>query len=296
MATHQGWKRRVRYFVESKAQFSDIIPGRSMNLPMTTLNPPLGVLSLALWLVLAGALATPLQAQDYKINIGGANTEKAKQDKELAEKLPPEQAAAYLKSHNAWSTVGDTVQWLALVALPLGIIALVQTFRHRQQKLAHETMRLMIEKGLPVPVELINPPPPIKPPKSDLRRGLIWLALGMGLLILLMKVGEDSGAWAVGLIPAFIGVAYLVCWIIGLARERREAGRPRADLWPGILWTFLGVSGMAAMFALKHASGEWDEPITAWWGMGLIPVGIGLAFLVHGLVTWWLSRKQPTQG
>ena len=40
--------------------------------------------------------------------------------------------------------------------------------------LAHETMRLMIEKGLPVPVELINPPPPVKPPKSDLRRGLVW--------------------------------------------------------------------------------------------------------------------------
>jgi hypothetical protein len=41
----------------------------------------------------------------------------------------------------------------------------------------------MIEKGLPVPPELIKPPPPTKPPRSDLHHGLIWLALGIGLTI-----------------------------------------------------------------------------------------------------------------
>jgi hypothetical protein len=58
------------------------------------------------------------------------------------------------------------------------------------------------------------------------------------------------------LIPALIGAAYLLCWGVGLTRERREAGREGNDLWPGIFWTLLGVSLTVARFALKHASGE----------------------------------------
>ena len=266
-----------------------------MNSPMTTLLRLPRISSLVLCLALAGALSPSLHAQDFKVNIGGADSEQAKTEKELADKLPADQAAAYLKNRRAWSTIGDTVQWLAAVALPVGIVAIVLTFRHRRQKLAHETMRLMIEKGLPVPTELINPPSPVKPPKSDLRRGLIWLAVGIGLAILLLKTFEDSGLWAMGLIPAFIGVAYLLCWVIGLARERREAGRERSGLWPGIFWTFLGVSLMLALRSLGYAPGDWSQ-LETWWGVGLIPIGIGLAFLLHALILWWISRKPTTQG
>jgi hypothetical protein len=262
---------------------------------MTTLLRLLRISSLVLCLALAGALSTPLHAQDFKVNIGGADSEQAKSEKELADKLPPDQAAAYLKTRRAWSTIGETVQWLAAIALPVGIVAIVLTFRHRRQKLAHETMRLMIEKGLPVPTELINPPPPVRPPKSDLRRGLIWLAVGIGLAILLLKTFEDSGLWALGLIPAFIGVAYLLCWVIGLARERREAGRERSGLWPGIFWTLLGLSLAFTLRSLGYTSGDWSE-LERWWGVGLIPIGIGLAFLLHALILWWISRKPTTQG
>ncbi len=251
--------------------------------------------SLALCLALVGVLPTPLQAQDFKVNIGGADSEQAKADKELADKLPPDQAAAYLKNRRAWATIGETVQWLGAVAVPVGIVAIVLAFRHRRQKLAHETMRLMIEKGLPVPPELINPPPPVRPPKNDLRRGLIWLAVGIGLTVLLRKTFEDSGLWASGLIPAFIGAAYLLCWLIGLVRERREGGRERGGLWPGIFWTLLGVSLALALHSLGYASGETYQ-LETWWSVGLIPIGVGLAFLLHTLVLWWLSRKQMTQG
>jgi hypothetical protein len=172
------------YFVESKSTASDIILGNDMNSPMTTFPRLHRMFLLVLWLAVAGIFAAPLRAQDVKVSTGGGDAEKAKADKELADKLPPEQAAAYLKSRAAWSTTGETLQCLAALALPIGIVAIVLTFRHRRQKLAHETMRLMIEKGLPVPPELINPPPPVKPPKNDLRRGLIWLALGGGFMIL----------------------------------------------------------------------------------------------------------------
>jgi len=267
-----------------------------MNSIMKTFARLLRVSTLAMWLVLAGALSAPLHAQEVKVNIGGGSAEQAKTDKELADKLPPDQAAAYLKHRNAWSTVGDTLQYLAVLALPVGIVALVLTFRHRRQKLAHETMRLMIEKDLPVPIELINPPPPAKPPKSDLRRGLIWLALGASTIILLRNVVEEDPAWTAGLVPAFIGVAYLLCWGIGLIRERRERGSDQGDLWPGIFWTLFGVSLALAMRSLANVpTGDWDE-VAKWWGVSLIPTGIGVAFLLHALVSCWIDRKRTTQG
>ena len=262
---------------------------------MRTLLRLLNVSSLVLCLALVGVVSPPLHSQDFKVSIGGTDSEQAKTEKELADKLPPDQAAAYLKNLRVWSTIGETVQWLAALALPVGIVAIVLTFRHRRQKLAHETMRLMIEKGLPVPMELINPPPPVRPPKSDLRRGLIWLAIGIGSAIFLLKTFEDSGLWALGLIPAFIGVAYLLCWVVELARERREAGHERSGLWPGIFWTLLGVSLAFAIHSLEDAPANWNQ-LAGWWGVGMIPIGIGLAFLLHALILWCISRKPTTQG
>ena len=292
LGTRKGWPC---YLVESKSASRDIIPGNDMNSPIATFARLSPVASLVLWLAVACIPAAPLLAQDFKVNIGGGDAEKAKVDKELADKLPPEQAAAYLKSHHVWSTLGDTLQCLIVFSFPIGVIALVQTFRHRRQKLAHETMRLMIEKGLPVPPELINPPPPVKPPKSDLRRGLIWLALGIGLMVLAKNATNEPGVWSVGLVPALIGAAYLLCWIVSQGRERREAGHEPSSLWRGIFWTFLGASLALALRSLEHASGDWDE-LAAWWGVGLIPIGIGVAFLLHALVLWWLSHKKLTQG
>jgi hypothetical protein len=69
------------------------------------------------------------------------------------------------------------------------------------------------------------PPPPIfiNPVRSDLRRGLIWLAVGLGLIAAggafyagLYDVGgapETFGTFAAfGAIPAFIGATYLGLW------------------------------------------------------------------------------------
>src|SRR5437016_699659 len=104
---------------------------------------PLRVLVLAAWLVGTGLALNLAPAQDVKVNIGsGENSEEAKQNQELANKLPPQEQAAYLKRHETWSWIGTFVQIAASVGLPLGIVALVLTFRHRRQKLVHETMRL----------------------------------------------------------------------------------------------------------------------------------------------------------
>ncbi len=68
----------------------------------------------------------------------------------------------------------------------------------------------MIEKGSDIPPELFAPPISAH---SDLRRGLVLVGVGLSLLILIgMVEGFSDGSWAVGLIPTFIGAAYLIVW------------------------------------------------------------------------------------
>jgi len=97
---------------------------------------------------------------------------------------------------------------LFLVIL-LGVFS-THMLRIRKQAQLHQTLRVMIEKGTDIPPELFAPP---NAAYSDLRRGLVLVGIGLSLLILIGMVdGFADGSWAVGLIPAFIGAAYLIVW------------------------------------------------------------------------------------
>lgn len=107
--------------------------------------------------------------------------------------------------------------------------------RSRDRDKLHETLRIAYEKGQPVPPELIealisdNKPAAASAPAPDrdLRRGLVLLFIGLGFaaggyaLYLGISVFSDDAAWitgesiaAVGAIPGFIGLAYLVLWLV----------------------------------------------------------------------------------
>jgi hypothetical protein len=95
------------------------------------------------------------------------------------------------------------------LAILLGLVS-THMLRIRKQAQLHQTLRLMIEKGTDIPPELFAPP---NAAHSDLRRGLVLVGVGLSLLILIGMVdGFAGGSWAVGLIPAFIGAAYLIVW------------------------------------------------------------------------------------
>ena len=262
-------------------------PVRASHQEMTQLSRminrrPWRLTVLAAWLVVTGLSPNLTPAQDVKVNIGsGENSEEAKKNLELANKLPPV----------ALSSIESIVATVASVGLPLGIVALVLTFRHRRLKLAHETMRLMIEKGLSVPPELINTPLPVKPPKNDLRRGSVWLAIGLALLVGMKQHMEDW--WSFALIPTFMGVAYLACWFVARNGERQNGQADR--LWRGVFWTLFGVALIIAIRAMQHANGDWDR-IADWWSVGLIPTAIGAAFLLHNGILWLIQRKKTAQG
>ena len=77
-------------------------------------------------------------------------------------------------------------------------------FRFRKNKMLHETLRAMVDKGMPIPPELLNQSvsDQTKRPRNDLRTGLILISLGVGVAIF-----NNNRA---GFIVLFVGAAYLV--------------------------------------------------------------------------------------
>jgi hypothetical protein len=78
----------------------------------------------------------------------------------------------------------------------------------------HDTLRLMIEKGQPIPPELLQPAEPQRRTNCDLRRGLIWSGVGVGLAVSLLVKHDEDVPWPLALIPLLIGVAFLITWKI----------------------------------------------------------------------------------
>jgi hypothetical protein len=88
-------------------------------------------------------------------------------------------------------------------------------FKYRRNRMLHETLRAMIDKGVPIPPELIMPPAQQirRRTNSDLRNGLIMLGLGIGILLFHLRLG-----W----IPIFIGVAFLITWLIEKKQNSKD--------------------------------------------------------------------------
>lgn len=105
--------------------------------------------------------------------------------------------------------------------LPLLLVAIVLFYKHRRQRMNHETIVRLAEKGMPVPPELFGRPASTN---AGLRGGLVLIGLGVGLSLFFLQVG--AGAWSIGLIPGLMGVALLVAWAIE-SKTRDKAGPPR---------------------------------------------------------------------
>lgn len=117
--------------------------------------------------------------------------------------------------------VVDIVAVVAVFGMPVAIVAMFCYSYHRRNKMVHETMRAMIEKGVPITPELIaqlrNEPSGFSSqPGQQLGRsrhrhllpGLILTGVGTALLISYGHHG--SGSWII----LFIGVAFLIVWFV----------------------------------------------------------------------------------
>ena len=124
---------------------------------------------------------------------------------------------------------GTTLKHLAPFAIPIlalliPIVAIIMAglVRIKRNRLLHETVRLMTEKGAPIPPELIDAvandsrqQPKTWSPTSQLRSGVINVAIGLSLIFLFQEMdGVPNWLWAVGTIPFMIGMGFLLIWWI----------------------------------------------------------------------------------
>ena len=118
---------------------------------------------------------------------------------------------------------GEDIPWLAvpLVGIifltvfgaPVLIVAVIMYFGFSRNRMMHRTIRMMVEKGQPVPPALLAPPPPAQRQRSDMRRGVVLVMVGLALMIFFAAVNDwEGGSWAIGIIPFLIGAGYLLVW------------------------------------------------------------------------------------
>ena len=99
-----------------------------------------------------------------------------------------------------------------LFGAPVLIVAAIMFFSYLRSRSLHRTVREMVARGEPVPPALFAPPPAVRA-RSDMRRGVVLVMVGFGLMIFFGAVSDwDGGAWAIGIIPFLIGVGHLLVW------------------------------------------------------------------------------------
>lgn len=105
---------------------------------------------------------------------------------------------------------------IALFAAITVIVVLYFFFSHRTRAEFQRTVRAAIEQGQQLSPELLarlGEWPTGR--QADLRRGVIAIALGLGIAAFGLLVGEEDARQpmlAIGALPFLVGVAYLGLW------------------------------------------------------------------------------------
>ncbi|WP_395671517.1 DUF6249 domain-containing protein [Phenylobacterium sp.] len=115
---------------------------------------------------------------------------------------------------------------ITLFAMIAAIVVLPRYFRSQERQKFADAMRAAIEKGQPLPPEVIDAMSgdirrgaPTASPARDLRTGIIWLgvAVGMAVFGLMLGMEEPDATYpilAMSAFPGFIGIAFIVLGVL----------------------------------------------------------------------------------
>jgi len=122
---------------------------------------------------------------------------------------------------------------IAIFGMIAAIIIVPRYFKSREREEVQRTVRAAIERGQPLPPEVIEAITQdvrvrqINSPVRDLRKAVIWIAVALGFITIGYFASWDDGdGWYVGLamaaIPGLIGLAYLAFSLIDMATRRKS--------------------------------------------------------------------------
>lgn len=147
----------------------------------------------------------------------------------LLQKLSPDQIMLLEKQRldndkindMPFSKLGLFVISISPFLMAILIIYFVGLYKNKESVRKHELYMKALEAGQAIPENYFKEP--TKPKSSNLQKGAVWLAVGLGLTILLLVKGDikESG---VGALPAFIGVAYLLVHYLEKPKNKLPEG------------------------------------------------------------------------
>ena len=120
---------------------------------------------------------------------------------------------------------------IALFAMIAALVIVPRYFKSIERQKMAETLRVAIEKGQPLPTEIIDAmssnvrTPGLPPsPQRDLRTGIIWLGIGVGLAAMGGAISfEDPDALypilGVAVFPIFIGLAFVALALLNKSKS-----------------------------------------------------------------------------
>lgn len=124
--------------------------------------------------------------------------------------------------------MGMITFWGAIVA----IVLVPRYFKSREREALQATLRSAIEKGQPLPPEVIDTMSrDVRPAPSanrDLRVGIIWMGVAAGFIGLAYALGYSDNDAAdafypllgVSAFPGFIGLAFLIMALVNRGKDK----------------------------------------------------------------------------
>jgi hypothetical protein len=126
------------------------------------------------------------------------------------------------------TALNGVVSMLTFFGFLTAIIVGPRWLKSRDRRDLQQTLRLAMEKNQALPPEIVeaitteakSPPSP----ERDLRSGVIWLAVGLGVAFFGWMVGfeqDDAVYPIIGMasIPALVGVALIILGLLGRGRR-----------------------------------------------------------------------------
>jgi hypothetical protein len=154
------------------------------------------------------------------INTCDSNYQSSDYTKLLMEKLSPQQILELEKyrtlGHDSDEPKLSSVGIMLISLMPFLTAILIVFFVIRNRRMKEERMFQLYEKALDAGKDLPDSffRRSDTEPQSNLLKGLIWIGVGIGVSYGALKLMGDHSPWAFGLIPAFVGLAYLISYFV----------------------------------------------------------------------------------